>query len=72
MLSLPVPVQVSLSLENFSTLTKQFFGWFNLSNLMDLLVFRQVGMPLETFATNVAFKGRFSGVNSDVLPQLIW
>lgn len=69
---LRVPVQRPLSAEHFATVAKYLLFLFNWSvYIMDPLVLAEVRMPLEALAAHVAHQGRFSGVDADVLLQLV-
>ena len=50
-----VPVQFSFGGKHFTTMAKQFLRRFNRPvGVMNSFVFTQIGMPFETFATNIA------------------
>ena len=50
-----MPVQFSFGGKHFTTMAKQFLRRFNRPvGVMNSFVFTQIGMPFETFATNIA------------------
>ena len=53
-----VPVEVSLCCEDLAAVAEEFFGRFGWSNVqMDPFVLRQVAVPLEGLAADVAAEG---------------
>ena len=71
-LSLLVPVQVSLCLEHFTTVAEEFFLRLDLPvGFMNFLMFREIAVPLEPFSTDIAFQWCLACVYPDMFSQFI-